>query len=696
MGSEDHKEELSRFRQRRIDESEKKATVHKTSEEEITFPEMRYRRLIEAAPDGILIVDAETGLINDVNPFFLKLSGYSLRELLGKKLQKIGPFKKTREINELFSDHERKECIRYDDLPLETKDGQVIDVEVIINLYMLNHERVMQCNVRETSGLKKVEDALRESERRYRDIAENAREWIWEVDAAGKYSFSSNVVEKILGYRADEILGKYFYDLFHPEDREELKRVALEAFATKQPFREFLNRNLHKSGRTVWLSTSGIPLLDDSGNLLGYRGVDADITEMIITAESLRESEELFRSVAQSALDAIIVTDDTGNIRLWNDAAESLFGYSTDETVGKQLTMIIPERFRTAHAKGLQKYVSSGKTKVMGRQYEIMVRNKEGREFPAEISVSSWTSRGNIFFTGIVRDITVRKQLEEKMHALCNTDELTGLLNRRGFLTLAQKHIEIARRNKRNFSLLYLDLNDMKKINDAFGHRAGDQALIDIADVLRRTFRASDIIARIGGDEFTVLITETRFSAIENIIDHHIQDNLRMHNEHAEEGCTLSVSMGMVHYNSDQPCTLEELLARADELMYEHKQGLKETMPTSIGVKREERGYERYKAENGPSSELVVSGGAIIKNISLGGMSLRTAQRLTKNTIYNVRIPCRNNEEMASKGCVVWTSLGGVSEKDDAEPYYEAGLRFIELNESLRSSLEKYLIDIAK
>ena len=659
--------------------------------------EIRYRRLIQATPDGILIVDAATGLISDVNPFFLKLSGYSRKELVGKKLQKTGPFKNTKEIAEMFSDGRCKEYMRYDDLRLERKDGKIVDVEFIVNVYMVNQEAVMQCNVRETSGLKKAEAALRESERRCSDIAENAREWIWEVDAAGRYTFSSNVVEKILGYRAEEILGKYFYDLFHPEDREELKRAASEAFNTKQPFREFLNRNVHKSGRTVWLSTSGIPLLDDSGNLLGYRGADADITEMIITAESLREREDLFRSVAQSALDAIIVTDDNGNILLWNHAAESLFGYSTDETIGKQLTMIIPERFRTAHAKGMQKYVSSGKTKVMGRHYEIMVRNREGREFPAEISVSSWTSKGNIFFTGIVRDITVRKQLEEKMHALCNTDELTGLLNRRGFLTLAQKHIEIARRNKRNFSLLYLDLNDMKKINDTFGHRAGDQALIDIADVLRKTFRAADIIARIGGDEFTVLITETRVSAIENIIDQHIQDNLRMHNEHAEEGRTLSVSMGMVHYDAEQPCTLEELLARADELMYEHKQGLKETMPSSIGVKREERGYERYNAENGTLPELAVSGSAVLNNISLGGLSLRTAQRLTKNTIYSVKIPCRNNGEMASKGRVVWTSLGGnVSEKDDAEPYYEAGLRFIELDESLRSSLKKYLIDLAK
>jgi len=124
-----------------------------------------------------------------------------------------------------------------------------------------------------------AEEALQESERRFRDIAENALEWIWEADANGKYTYASPVVEKILGYKPEEVLNKHFYDLFCPEEREELKKAAFEVFTGKQPFREFINWNVHKNGKRVCLSTSGVPMLDEEGKLLGYRGADTDITE---------------------------------------------------------------------------------------------------------------------------------------------------------------------------------------------------------------------------------------------------------------------------------------------------------------------------------------------------------------------------------------------------------------------------------
>jgi diguanylate cyclase (GGDEF)-like protein len=288
-------------------------------------------------------------------------------------------------------------------------------------------------------------------------------------------------------------------------------------------------------------------------------------------------------------------------------------------------------------------------------------------------------------------EIVERKKLEEKLLTASMTDELTGLLNRRGFLFIAQKQVEIAKRDKRNFSILYLDLNEMKKINDEFGHKEGDQALGDIATVLKKTFRASDSIARMGGDEFTVLITEPHSSTIEKTVAQHIQDNLRIHNEQTEKGYRLAVSMGMVHYDPERPCSLEDLLARADELMYEQKLHPEPEIkiPSSIGGKREERGYERYNTDNDSSAELVLSGSVMIKNISIGGILVRTSQRLTKNTIYTIKMLYNNNEGLSHKGLVVWSSLiGKGSEKDETELYYEAGLQFIEQNDGVKRSLE--------
>jgi diguanylate cyclase (GGDEF)-like protein len=295
-------------------------------------------------------------------------------------------------------------------------------------------------------------------------------------------------------------------------------------------------------------------------------------------------------------------------------------------------------------------------------------------------------------------EITERKKLEEQLHTASVTDELTGLLNRRGFLLFAKKQADVADRDKRSFSILYADLNEMKKINDEFGHKEGDQALIDFATILRKTFRASDIIARIGGDEFTVLITEPYSTAIETIVSRHLQDNLKTHNEETEKGYELSASIGVVHYDPEQACSVDELLARADELMYEQKQLKNEAIPSSKGGKKEERTYERYKtADDNCPAELVVSGSAMIKDISLGGVSVRTSQRLTKNAIYKIRILQADDEVLLPTSLVVWSSLiGRASGKGDTESYYEAGLRFIELNDSVVRALEQRIIDLVQ
>jgi PAS domain S-box-containing protein len=137
---------------------------------------------------------------------------------------------------------------------------------------------------------KRAVEVIREREKRFSDIADSAMEWIWEVDAKGKYIYSSPVVEKILGYNHEEIMKKHFYDLFLPEEREELKKAAFAAFAQKQPIKDLINKNRCKNGKTVELLTSGVPVIDEAGNLLGYRGVDTDVTERRRAEQALKES----------------------------------------------------------------------------------------------------------------------------------------------------------------------------------------------------------------------------------------------------------------------------------------------------------------------------------------------------------------------------------------------------------------------
>ena len=169
---------------------------------------------------------------------------------------------------------------------------------------------------------------------------------------------------------------------------------------------------------------------------------------------------------------------------------------------------------------------------------------------------------------GNVRDITLRKEAEDVLRSLSTMDELTGLYNRRGFLTLAAQYLEMADRNRKAVLLVFADLDGLKAINDSRGHSAGDQALRNVATVLKQTFRASDVLARLGGDEFAILAMETPMTRTEEVLTR-LDRSLQAHN--ASAAFPLSLSLGIACYDWEHRCSLEELLARADAAMYERK-----------------------------------------------------------------------------------------------------------------------------
>ncbi len=260
---------------------------------------------------------------------------------------------------------------------------------------------------------KRLDEALRNAEERFLQVAENAGEWIWEVDREGLYRYCSPAVERMLGYAPEELVGKkHFYDLFPPDIREELKEAAFAAFSRREAFRNFVNRNLHKNGETVTLETSGTPFFDERGNLRGYRGADTDITERERTAAALRESEENYRQLFDNAPVAIYRVDfTTGKILKANDLFCKHAGCRPEE-----VSSIRPYDYLTEESKKvfLERVAKMARGEEVPTKVEYEIVDREGRHRHVHLQNKTiCNAEGKIVASDVVaHDITERKQME--------------------------------------------------------------------------------------------------------------------------------------------------------------------------------------------------------------------------------------------------------------------------------------------
>jgi PAS domain S-box-containing protein len=237
---------------------------------------------------------------------------------------------------------------------------------------------------------------LRQTRVSLEDFFEFVPDAIVVVNREGYIVEINTQAEKMFGYSKDEVLGKSA-DVFIPEGE------GLELYGRKKDGSEF----------PVDIALGSLET--ETGTVLV--NLIRDITEHKQMEETMRESEMRFRSVVQSAIDAIILADRDGNIISWNKGANIIFGYTEEEILGKQLTILMPERYRDAHLKGLERVHATGKSNYIGKISEMHGLRKDGSEFPLELSRSTWKVRDRTFYGGIIRDITERKQTEETLRA---------------------------------------------------------------------------------------------------------------------------------------------------------------------------------------------------------------------------------------------------------------------------------------
>jgi len=262
----------------------------------------------------------------------------------------------------------------------------------------------------------RAEEALRESEARYRSFVENFQGIAFQGELGFKPIFFHGAAEAITGYTEDEFTtGNPRWDqIVHPDDLPRVQKTGapLRSVPNFSVEREY--RILRKDGQTRWVHEMIQNVCDESGVPSFVQGVIYDVTERKRTEQELSESEERYRAVAQSAVDAIIIADSSGNIVSWNDAAQTMFGYAEAEVLGKPATLLMPERYEEAHRAALERTSAVG-THVTKMTGEFHGRRKDGSEFPLDISVSTWTTREGRFCSAIIRDVTERRRADEAL-----------------------------------------------------------------------------------------------------------------------------------------------------------------------------------------------------------------------------------------------------------------------------------------
>ena len=403
--------ELMELRQRTA-ELEKLETDRKEMEGGLKTSELRFRRLFETAQDGILILDADTGMIEVVNPFLIDMLGYSHEEFLGKKLWEIGFFKDIGASQSAFKELQEKEYIRYEDLPLETKKGRCMEVEFVSNVYKVDGKKVIQCNVRDITG-RKISKALRESEEKYLQVVESAAEAILVVQDGMIRFLNHNTVE-LMGYSKEELISRPFLEFIHPEDRERVLERHLKRLREEAIPRVYSFRVVDKEGDTKWVEIN-VTLISWEGKPATLNFL-TNITERKQAEISLRESKERYRELFDGAPVGYFEYDIEGRITSVNRTELEMLGYTAEEMIGQPVWKFNVEE-ELARQQILDKLAG---TLPPTRNLERNYRKKDGTTLPVLIEDRLLRdAEGRIIgIRSTIQDITDRKRAEKEKENL--------------------------------------------------------------------------------------------------------------------------------------------------------------------------------------------------------------------------------------------------------------------------------------
>jgi diguanylate cyclase (GGDEF)-like protein/PAS domain S-box-containing protein len=416
----------------------------------------------------------------------------------------------------------------------------------------------------DVTELKQAEEALRESESRYRAVVELSNDGIALVQGDIHIYVNPKMVE-IFGYgQPEEIIGQPVFSMVHPDDRQRVGEINRRRQQEKESPGRYEFKGLNKNGEPVAIEVSARKIIfrGEPASLVFMR----DISQRKEIEEQLRRAGDEWQQTFDSMSDGVSLHDLDGNILKANKTLGRMLKIPPEAMIHKKCYQLFHGASEPISACPMMRSFDTGAI-----EYEEVFEPRLNCWISVTASPLMDEEKRIKGVVHVVRNITERKREEETLRALSLVDELTGLYNRRGFISLAEHALKTARRLNRFMWLLFADLDGLKDINDALGHREGDQALMETAGILKKTFREADILGRLGGDEFVALGMETAGTTNEQVMDR-LQQRLNDRNARDSLGYRLSLSLGFARFNPQSPVSFEELLAEADQRMYQEKQ----------------------------------------------------------------------------------------------------------------------------
>lgn len=354
--------------------------------------------------------------------------------------------------------------------------------------------------------------------------------------------------------------------LIDPRDRDMVLESLERRVSGKAATSTHVMRGVRRDGTTIEVEVYSTRAEHDGQAAVSGTMIDATARrerERVLAAREAR-----LRDLIENAADVVFTCDLHGRLTSINRAGERLTGYPAGEIVGRLTGECLAGGQRDAVDEFIARQVRDRQD--ASREFEMRTRTGERRVL--EVRTRLVEQDGvPIEIQGIARDVTDRTDEEQALRSLTIVDDLTKLYNRRGFLTLAERHLKQAVRKKSGVYLLFADLDGLKIINDTYGHLEGDRALVDAADILRSSFRSADIIARLGGDEFTVFPIEAADGSAQILLNR-LHEHVQRHNDaNRSRGYQLTFSVGIARFEPDSSWTIDQLLEHADKALYQQK-----------------------------------------------------------------------------------------------------------------------------